>query len=292
MSINKNKLLDIIAVSTIAISTLIILGVAQGAIVRDNGHVLIMPIHEHTAGSAARTALLYVSVRVVLGFVLLVLDRHKVFSPKQVDLSLPKVSVSAKVLLWHLMLTTVVTCIYWLTGEDPIASSHGVIDTGIPIIYHLQPLLSYAIVFNIGSGMYEELLFRGIITNRLRNSYGMTSSVVIASLLFILCGHINANNYFSGMNNMLIEILRYTIFLSMSAFFAYIYWKHKSIWLAGACHMLTNTYMSVYNDLWSHGFISPVFPLVSLITITPIIITLLHKERPYIRLFMADKAPV
>ena len=127
------------------------------------------------------------------------------------------------------------------------------------------PLFILVLTTGIMGPILEELLFRGIVYNRLQLYLNHKKSVIIASILFSLM-------HFPNIINMI-----YTFFLSF--IMIYLYDKYKTLKLSILFHIIINitVLFLVYILIQNNILINTLLLIISLIT-TPILLTKLYKS--------------
>lgn len=144
----------------------------------------------------------------------------------------------------------------------------------LPVEYVFQTLLPTAINWGFGSGINEELLFRGFMLKAAEKNYGRKAAVAITSLAFGL-GHIIGK---SMSPPEACSVFVYTG--SMGVLLAVVTLKSGSIWNSVVIHWLTNVCEVVISMGFHPEFKSPIIYTFSLATAN------LLKERPYLPYFI------
>ena len=126
------------------------------------------------------------------------------------------------------------------------------------------PLFTLILTTGIMGPILEELLFRGIIYNRLKIYLSHKKSVIITSILFSIMHLPNIINVI------------YTFFLSF--ILIYLYDKYKSLKISILFHIIINitVLFLVYILIQNNILINTLLLIISLIT-TPILLTKLYK---------------
>ncbi len=128
--------------------------------------------------------------------------------------------------------------------------------------YQLSQLPIYIQILSSGimGPIIEELLFRGIVYNKIKEDYKPMKSIIISSIIFSLF-------HFSNPLNVLYAFM-------MSFMFIYLYEKYKTLWAPILLHCIANTstiliiYLIVMNIIWLNMII---------VLIMIVILIILHK---------------
>jgi membrane protease YdiL (CAAX protease family) len=96
--------------------------------------------------------------------------------------------------------------------------------------YEPESLFMIILTGSLFPGFTEEIFFRGIIARRFFRAYPLRKAILLSAVLFGLC-HLNpwqaVNSFFGGI------------------FYAWIYWRYKSIWLCMFLHAYNNALVSL-----------------------------------------------
>lgn len=163
-----------------------------------------------------------------LVFILLKLFAEKILKVKTKDLGMPKFLIKVKWVLVAILLPTMVKAVYLMFFSGKYISS-GMNNNQI------FSTLSTGIVFTgIAAGFVEEMVFRGVILNLLKERWNMKVAVFVPSVLFGLL-------HIIGMDFSIISCLLVLIAGTMvGIMFSMIAMESGSVWNSGIVHALWN----------------------------------------------------
>lgn len=163
-----------------------------------------------------------------LAFFLLKLFAENLLKMKRKDLGMPKFSMKAKWVLVAIVLPVIVKAVYliFFSGEY-IASGMNA--------NQIFSTLSMGIVFTgIAAGFVEEMVFRGVILNLLKERWNIKVAVFIPSVIFGLV-------HIIGMDFSIVSFLLVLIAGTMvGIMFSMIAIESGSVWNSGIVHALWN----------------------------------------------------
>lgn len=163
-----------------------------------------------------------------LAYVLLKLFIERLLKHKGADLGIAKFSIKLKWFLVAILLPVIVKLVYLLlfSGEYVSSGMNG---------NQIFSTLSAGIVFTgIAAGFVEEMVFRGVILNLLKERWNITVAVLIPSVLFGLV-HIIGMGF--SVTNCLLVLLAGTM---VGIMFSMIAIESGSVWSSGVVHSLWN----------------------------------------------------
>lgn len=127
----------------------------------------------------------------------------------------------------------------------------------IPKSYALAVLIPTAIDWGLGSGINEELLFRGFLLKNTEKNFGRKAAVLITSLVF---GSLHLLNEPLSVPD---AVLRLVYTTSMGILLCVLTLKSKSIWSGALVHGLANVSEIIVSLGFDHSFDSPFVYLYS-----------------------------
>ena len=173
-------------------------------------------------------------IYVGLAFVLIELFSKRLLKIKIENLGIPKFSIKAKWIIVGVLLPVTVIAVYLFFFSGKYVSS-GMNSNQI------FSILSAGIAFTgIAAGFVEEMVFRGVILNLLKEKWNIKVAVLIPSVLFGLV-HIWISTYFIGMDFSIISSLLVLIAGTMvGIMFSMVAIESGSVWNSGIVHSLWN----------------------------------------------------
>lgn len=167
-------------------------------------------------------------IYVGLAFVLLKLFSEKLLKMKIEDLGMPKFSIKGRWILVAILLPVIVKAMYliFFSGEYISSGMKG---------NQIFSTLSVGIVFTgIGAGFVEEMVFRGVILNLLKERWNIKVAVLIPSVIFGLVHIIGVD--FSIISCLLVLIAGTMV----GIMFSMITIESGSVWSSGIVHSIWN----------------------------------------------------
>lgn len=168
-------------------------------------------------------------IYVALAFVLLKLFSIKLLKIKMDNLGMPRFLIKAKWIIVGILLPVTVKAVYLLffSGKYVSSGMNG---------NQIFSTLSAGIVFTgIAAGFVEEMVFRGVILNLLKEKWNIKVAILIPSVLFGLVHIIGMD--FSVISSLLVLIAGTMV----GIMFSMIAIESGSVWNSGIVHLLWNT---------------------------------------------------
>lgn len=168
---------------------------------------------------------------IVLAFVLLKAFSKKLLKIEMAHLGMPKFAIKRKWILAGILLPITVKAVYLLffSGEYVSSGMNG---------KQIFSTLSAGIVFTgFAAGFVEEMVFRGVILNLLKEKWNRKAAVFIPSVLFGLVHIIGME--FSVLSSLLVLIAGTMV----GVMFSMIAMESGSVWNSGIVHSLWNIIM-------------------------------------------------
>ena len=171
-------------------------------------------------------------IYVGLAFVLSELFSKRLLKIKIENLGMPKFSIKAKWIIVGVLLPVIVKAVYLFFFSGKYVSS-GMNSNQI------FSTLSAGIVFTgIAAGFVEEMVFRGVILNLLKEKWNIKVAVLIPSVLFGLVHIIGMD--FSIISSLLVLIAGTMVGIMVGIMFSMVAIESGSVWNSGIVHSLWN----------------------------------------------------